>query len=191
MGSWGSFFPGSVGSQNYAEGLAWALPDYMVFGPISALLGCWILVRLKRSFPKLSTPAAFCIIFVIFYFALSFLEIVRIRFELYSYARSYKALTLWAGSQYQWPFYEGILDALAATPWIYVRWSWITRGRSFVDAGIEQLNVSERVRRGILLFAVIGFCIVAYSFGWFIPWAVTSLGADSIAVLPSYMRPGP
>jgi hypothetical protein len=192
MGSWGSFFPGSTaGSHNYAEGLAWAMPDYMVFGTIVAIWGCWMLIRLKGRYPMLSTPAAFCILFVILYVGLSILEILRIRFELYGYARTLKALTLWAGSQYQWPLYESLFTGCFGLAFIYVRWSWITKGSSFVDAGIEKLNVSEGIRQYILLFAVVGFCVSAFGVFYFIPWAITSLGADSIAILPSYMRPGP
>jgi hypothetical protein len=191
MGSWGSFIPGSQGSQNYGEGLAWAWPDYIVFGVIGAVSGCWLLAWLKKHFPRLSTPAAFGIFFVVFFLAASILENLRVRFELYSYARTFKPLTLWAGNYYQWPLYEGVLGAFGATAFLFVRWSWLTRGRSFVDAGIERLRVTERTRRGVLLLAVIGFAGAAWLVLWFAPWALQSLGADSIAHLPSYMQQGP
>ena len=191
MGSWGSFIPGSQGSQNYGEGLAWAWPDYIVFSVVGAVSGCWLVARLRARFPRLGTPAAFATFFAMFFLAASILENLRVRFELYSYARTVKALTLWSGQYYQWPLYEGLLGACGATVFLYVRWRWQTGGRSFLDAGIERLRVAERTRRGILLLAVIGFSGATWFVLWFAPWALQSLGADSIAHLPSYMQQGP
>ena len=84
MGSWGTFIPGSQGSQNYGEGLLWAWPDYIVFGVVGAVSGCWLVAFLKRRLPQLGTPAAFAIFFVAFALAASILENLRVRFELYS-----------------------------------------------------------------------------------------------------------
>jgi hypothetical protein len=134
---------------------------------------------------------AFGILFVVLFVASSILEIIRVRFELYSYARTWKALTLWPGKDYQWPLYEGALVAAGATAFTYVRWSWLTTGRSFVDAGLERLNLGPRSRTAVLLLAVIGFSAAAWLFLWFIPWSWSSISAQSIAHLPSYLRPGP
>lgn len=190
MGSWGDYIPGSIGSQNFGEGLLWAWPDYIIFGVVGALIGCRLLAGLHRRYPRMSTLSGFTLFFILFFVLSSLFEIGRVRFELYSYSRTWSGLTLWAGSQYQWPLYEGVLGAAGATAFTYVRWSWITRGSSFVDSGIDRLRLGARGRQVVLLFAVTGFCAATWTALWFIPWSWQSISANSVAKLPSYLRPG-
>ena len=190
-GSWGSFIPGHVGTDHFGEGLLWAWPDYINFGVICPVLGCALFARLRRTRPSLSNVQAFTILFALLFIGTSLLEFLRVRLQLYSYARTWKALTLFPGKEYQWPLYEGALVAAGACVFTYVRWSWLTTGRSFVDAGIERLKLGPRGRTGVLLLAVIGFSAATWLCLWFIPWSWSSISAHSVAHLPSYMRPGP
>lgn len=191
LGSWGNSWPGHIGSAHYAEGLAWALPDYICFGLLAAVVGCRMLAWLRQRFPGLGTLGALGAFWVAFFVVSSVVEVIRVRLELYGYARTWTALTLWPGKQYQWPLYEGFFSTCCATAFLYIRWSWIIRGRSFVDSGSERLGVGTRTRTAILTLALIGFAAATYGVLYFLPWSWQSISADSIAHLPSYMRPGP
>jgi hypothetical protein len=190
LGAWGKFLPGSLGSHRYGEGLLWAWPDYIAFSVVGAVAGCKLLFWLRRRFPRMTIVGGMTIFWVAFFVISSLVEIIRVRFELYSYARTWSGLTLWDGKPYQWPLYEGFFTACGASCFVYLRWSWLTKGRSFLDSGIDQLRVSERARQAILLLAVCGFSTVVWGICYFLPWGWTSISADSIADLPSYMLPG-
>lgn len=189
VGAWGNVYPWAQPNHHYGEALLWAWPDYIDFGLLGAIMGCGVLRLLKRRSPRMTTPAALAIYWVIFFVGATIVEIIRVRLELYSYARTISDLTLWPGHAYQWPIYESVFTASAVVTFTYLRWSWLTRGRSFLDAGLAERAWSARTKRRVLLLAVIGFVPVVWATFYFVPWAFTSMFADSVAQLPSYMTP--
>ena len=134
--------------------------------------------------------AALAALFVVFWAADFVLENLFIRAEVYTYARTWRAVTLWPGSQYQFPLYEGVCVAAYALGFTWVRLSWLDRGGSFVDSGLDRLGLSAALSRGVHLLAVIGFAAACAFLAYFAPWSWLSINADSIARLPSYLRAG-
>jgi len=187
-GSWAHFVPLHHGPSQFGEGLLWALPQYVYMGLGGAVVGCWFVARLRRRWPRINTVAALAALFVAFWTADFVLENLFIRAEVYTYARTWQAVTLWPGSQYQFPLYEGVCVAAYALGFTWVRLSWMDRGRSFVDSGLDRLRLTGGLRGAVQLLAVIGFAAACAFLAYFAPWSWLSIDADSIARLPSYLR---
>ena len=189
-GSWAHFVPLHHGPSRFGEGLLWALPQYVYMGLGGAVVGCWFVGWLRRRRPGINTLTALAALFVVFWVADFVLENLFIRAEVYTYARTWRAVTLWPGSQYQFPLYEGVCVAAYALGFTWVRLSWLDRGRSFVDSGLDRFGLSAALNRGVHLLAVIGFAAACAFLAYFAPWSWLSIDADSIARLPSYLRAG-
>lgn len=190
MGSWAAYVPFHGGPTDFAEGIAWAWAQYLYMGLAAAVLGCWIIGRLRARRPGISNLSAFSALFGLYAVADFVLENLFIRTEVYSYARTWKALTLFDGSQYQFPLYESMAVATFATGWTYFRLSWQERGTPFVAAGLERLTLGPRARTALVFASVVGFGAAWVFISYFGPWSWLSVNADSVARLPSYMLPG-
>jgi hypothetical protein len=192
VGSWDQIFSLHAGpATHFGEGIAWALPQYVYFGAGGGLIACWAFKHLQDRWPNITKAQCFAIYFGVFFVFDTILEYACVRFELYTYAITWKPLTIDPGSQYQWPLYEGIISGLYSAGIVYVRLCWAEGRQSFVDRGIERLNISQARKTAILALAVIGFCAAWAFLAWFAPWSWQSSGATSVANIPSYMRPGP
>ena len=189
-GSWAASVPFHGGPTKFAEGLSWAWAQYLYMGLAAAVLGCWIVRRLRVRRPGISNLSAFTALFALYAVADFFLENLFIRAEVYGYARTWKVFTLFDGSQYQFPLYESVAVAAFATGWTYFRLSWQERGTPFVAGGLERLRLGPRAGTALLFLSVVGFGAVWVFLSYFAPWSWLSVNADSIARLPSYMLPG-
>jgi hypothetical protein len=190
FGSWSGYVPFHAGPHDFAEGIAWAWAQYLYMGFGAAVLGTWIVNRLRARYPGISNLSAFGVLFAIYAVADFVLENLFIRTEVYTYARTWKIFTFWSGSQYQFPIYESIFVATFAVGWTYFRMSWIERGRPFTAGGLDRLAVGARTRSSLLFLSVVGFGVAWVAVSYFVPWSWLSVNADSIAKLPSYMLPG-
>jgi hypothetical protein len=190
MGSWGAFIPGHGNVTRYGEGLLWAPAQYVYLGVFGGIVGLRVVNWLRRRQPQISNVQALAGAFAVLFILDTLLENLFIRLEVYTYARSWKALTLWSGSQFQWPIYEAALVGLYALGYTYIRLAYQDHGRTFVDAGIDRLRVTGRSRTAVLHLAYIGFAAVCAFLAWFGPWSWLSVNANSIAHLPSYLRAG-
>jgi hypothetical protein len=190
MGSWSAYIPFHSGLAGFGEGIAWAWAQYLYMGFGAAVLGSWIVDRIRHRSPGISNLSAFGALFALYFVADFVLENLFIRTEVYSYARTWKFFTLWDGSQYQFPIYESIAVATFAVGWTYFRMAWMERGTPFVAGGLERLAIGARTRTALTFLAVVGFGAAWVAVTYFIPWSWLSVNADSVAELPSYMLPG-
>lgn len=190
MGSWSASVPFHGGPTDFAEGLAWAWAQYLYMGVAAAVLGVWIVRRLRSRYRGISNLSAFSALFTLYALADVILENLFIRTEVYSYARTWKVFTIFDGSQYQFPLYEAVAVATFATGWAYFRLSWQERGLPFIAGGLDRLPLGPRFRSALLFASVVGFGAAWVFISYFGPWSWLSVNADSIAELPSYMLPG-
>ena len=107
-GSWAAFMPlhNPASPTRFAEDLLWAPGMYMYFCAGIAILGCQLYFWLRSRLPRWSLVAVLAVVFVA-EFAFDFVmenTVIRLT-HAYSYA-DYGPLTLWAGSQFQFPIYE-------------------------------------------------------------------------------------
>lgn len=190
FGSWSAYVPFYGGPHDYGEGLAWAWSQYLYMGLGGAVLGCWIVGRLRRHSPGISNLSSFGALFGVYWLADFVLENLFIRAEVYTYARTWKVFTLWPGSQFQFPLYESVFVAAFATGWAYFRMNWQEQGRPFVVGGLDRLAPRPRAGTALTFSAVVGFGAAWVFVTYFGPWSWLSVNADSIAELPSYLLPG-
>ncbi|MET0657101.1 MAG: spirocyclase AveC family protein, partial [Steroidobacteraceae bacterium] len=125
LGVWTSFMPFyTTGPAHYAESLLWGFPMYVYFGITASLAGCAIVSSLRRRYPGISNAAALAIAYVTFVVADFVLENTIIRLtDAYMYTKTYAPLTVFAGSIYQFPFYESLFSAGVSLGFTLIRLS--------------------------------------------------------------------
>ena len=192
FGSWADFMPGYPSPQQdrFAEGLLWAQPLYMYFGLLAAMAGCWLLGKLRTLMPRASMATIYAIVFMIFMLGDAVVEIPFIVYpQLYIFPGVPKNFSLFAGEIYQFPFYQSIFAAVFGIMVTWLRDSVDEHGRSAVERGVDSLPISS-LRKGMMSFmAVTGFCTAA-ALSYFLPYAASSMTADTYVQIPSYMRTG-
>jgi len=147
--------------------------------------------RIRRRFPRLSTPSILCLLGIgdfVFDFVVEN-AIIRLT-EGYSFVRTRESLTLWPGEQYQFPIYECVLVVCVAMAFTYARWSADESpdGLSVIERGTYDLP--RRLQLPARAFAAIGFCAAVLMICYHLPFNWLSIGGSSFAELPSYLLPG-
>ena len=192
FGGWGSFIAGAATDTHTGEPLLWTVPQFVI-GPAVALLGVVYIEWLRKRRPGISNLAAFLALLPLACL-LSFVMEVGILFRLTqagAYVRTWESLTLWAGTQYQFPLYEPLFFSTWVFGFVYLHLTYRDRGTTFLHKGLERIQ-HPGTRTAVLFLASAGFqsvwCVAAY-FG---PWALQAVHADSVLTnLPSYLQPIP
>lgn len=187
MGDWSPWVPGHQLGHAFAEGLLWAVPQYLYLGLVTAILmnrGIDAMARRGISFWPAFALVSLGVIAVDFLW-----EILFIRAELYAYPRSFSWFTLWPGTQFQFPLHEPLLILLYPLAILSLLRS--TRGGqvNYLERGF--VGLSPRLRLWLGLLAIIGFAGIRPGV-WHVPWVFVSHYADSIVTdLPTYMMYDP
>lgn len=192
-GVWTAFLPfhQAGASSRYAEGVLWGVPMYIYFCTGAALIGCQVIRALRRRFPAISNITAFSVVWLLEFFGGLLLEntIIRIT-QAYGYAQTNEALTLFAGSTYQFPVYESLFTASLGVAFSYVRLTALESpdGVSCIERGFERWRPS--LQGPVRLLAVVGFSAVTLIMIYHLPFNWLGVNGHSMADLMSYQRPG-
>jgi Spirocyclase AveC-like len=193
VGVWTAFLPfhNVDTSSRYAESLLWGPPMYVYFCAGVAIVGCKAYFALRSRLPNLSNVSLLTIVFV-GEFAFDFVvENVAIRVTHgYAYAQAYGPLTLWSGSQFQFPLYESFLVAALGLLYTWMRLQALESvdGRSPLERGFERWRPG--LQPAVRTLAVIGFCCAATILIYHLPFNWLGIVGASTANLPSYLLPG-
>ncbi|WP_354698881.1 hypothetical protein DSM112329_04579 [Paraconexibacter sp. AEG42_29] len=192
MGSWASFVPTASPDHKsrYAEALIWGIPMYTYFCIGVAIYATKWIVRWRRD-RGWSNARCYGVVFAIalvFDFVVENL-VIRLGHG-YAFARTPSALTINAGSQFQFPVYEMVSVALLGCLFTGLRLSAIDSpdGLSYVERGFHRLRPALQAPARWL--AVIGWCVTTLFVVYHLPFQFFGLTGDSVADLPSYMLPG-
>jgi hypothetical protein len=191
MGTWLKFFPNSTGPIRYGEGLVWYIPQYLYLGIGLAVIECRIILALRERRPQIANVVSFTLAALMIFLIDLAIEQVFIRTKVYAFPRTWKLMTLWPGSEYQFPVNESISVAIYAAGFTALRMSAHDSpdGLSFVERGLDRIR--PRARQTVSLLAVTGFCAFWAGAAYFGPWSWLSVSANSINHhIPSYMQPG-
>jgi len=192
LGSWSSFLPfASPDHQSrYAEALLWGTPMYTYFCIGVGFAGVAVVRRLRARRPDISNAAALSVVFVGACVFDLVMENAIIRLDhAYAFVKTPESITLWAGSQYQFPLYEMLGVAGLGVFFTYLRLSAFDSadGLSWPERGIARLHPG--LRGPARWFAVIGASMAALIVIYHVPFQLFGLMGDSLAPLPSYMLP--
>jgi hypothetical protein len=190
VGSWLAFFPLAQGPTRYGEGLVWFIPQYLYLGIGFAAIECKIIRALRRRYPTIPNVRSFAMAFAVVFAIDILVEQLFIRTGVYAFPRTWEALTLFAGSRFQFPVYESIFVAVYAAGFTWLRMSAHDdpAGEPFIHRGISRWQFP--LQAPIRLLAVVGFCAVWPAVAYFLPWSWMSVHPDSFINVPSYMLPG-
>jgi hypothetical protein len=189
LGTWLGAFPLHTGP-GYGEGLVWAVPQYLYLGIGLGAIECLIIRRLRRRHPSITNVSAFTVSYLSMFLLDIVIEQLFLRAHVYGFPRTIHALTLFPGTQYQFPVYESLFVGVYATGFAALRMSAHDhpQGLSFVERGVERIRPGARTL--VRLLAVAGFCAGWAAISYFLPWSWMSVNANSINHhLPSYMAP--
>jgi hypothetical protein len=189
LGAWSNGIPGysSPGQGQMAEGFLWAMPLYMYFGLLAAIIGGRVLAWLGQRLPSASSVSLYAMLFVLITIGDFFVEFTALVYpQLYVFAGTPTSLTLFAGQIYQFPVYHCVFAAVFAVMITWLRQSRDAAGVSAVERGLDRLAVGGRIKGLLSFLAITGWATVS-ALGYFLPFAWMSMQADSYPQLPSYL----
>lgn len=192
LGSWAGSLPfhhDDVPS-NYGESLLWGLPMYIYFCAALGAVGALAARALRRRHPAMSVQAMYAVLFA-GYFVFDFVVenlIIRLT-DAYAFTQTNGSLTLWAGSQYQFPVYESFFVALVGLAFTYAKLSADDSpdGLSVIERGVNEFPV--RLRTPLRALAAIGYCALALLVCYHLPVNWIGVGGHSMAHMASYLMP--
>lgn len=188
-GSWLGQVPGALipNGDRVLEPLILVLPAYgwCVFLP--SVLGCIIMRRAAQRWPRLRTGGLVGVT-LLFFIALDFVfEMAIILADVEKYTGTVRSLTLWAGTNHQFPLHEPVLWAAFWTGCSALRFFRDDRGLTFAERGVSELQLSQRGTMVVRQLALIGVATAAITVLYNLPWWMMSAHNDSYPQrLPSY-----
>ena len=192
FGAWtAGIFPGwtAPNSQLIAEPVLIIFWSWALFAIPATMLVCAGMRSAMRRFPSLGLPGAIFAAFVVLAMWDLIGETVFIRSGLCSYPGSIRSLSLWGGHYYRFPLYESATLGLALTMTMLLLYLRNDRGETWVERGIDKLQVNRTAKELMRLLAVIGFVNMAIMFCWTIPMQWIGTHADPYPDdLPSYSQ---
>lgn len=192
MGTWAGFFPGfaSPAMEDNAWGLLWCLPAYIWLGVGAAIVGSWILRRLRAAFPRMGRVTQFMSLQLIFMLVFACIAAFWNRTEVYTSVSVVEGLSLWYGQTYQLQLMDPICIAAYCLGYTWLRESLDDNGRCAVDRGLQRSPASVPAKALLSTLAVCGFTAAVTLVAYQIPFSWMSMHGDSHPKLPSYLQPG-
>jgi Spirocyclase AveC-like len=183
-GSWVQDVPGWVSfgkpGAMMAEPFLMNAPGYS-FILLCTMLGCWVMRKAKKRWPNISTIGLIGVVIVwTFFFDLVIEGLFLMPMGLFTYPGAIQALSINAGTYYQWPIYEGLMWGGVQAGLCCLRYFTDDRGRTFVERGLDNVRggvVKQQIMRFLAIFAACSaFFFVMYNIPaqWFAmhqdPW---------------------
>jgi hypothetical protein len=191
-GTWANYIPGFryPGQAHFPDGLLYALPQYVYSGVLLSLIGAWWLKWSHTKFPRLTQLGQWAGLF--FLLALIWLPFEFVFFivpKVWIYQSTVSALSLFSGTVYQLPLYEGFIMAFFGCGVTFLRVTRNDKGETFADRGSD--SISPRWRNKVSTLAVTGVVCLWTGLSYFGPWTWLQVQADATAKnTPSYVRSG-
>lgn len=189
LGSWSEQIPGwiSRNARFHVEPPLMIGTVYLWLGLTFAIIASNAMWRAKRRWPGVGPLQLAGVAWVSVFSLEFFLEMLVIRVELVAYPAAVHPLSLWAGTTHQMPVYGMVLWSAVLASEGVLRFHLDERGWSPVERGAERLAVSERVRTGVRLLAVVG-AVHASALTYDMAMNVAGLYAGGVDEWPTYLR---
>jgi hypothetical protein len=169
MGSWTQEIPGWVSPEvpghQAAEPLLTNTPGYFL-NVLFIILGCFIMRKVKARWPGVSNLKLIGIVYaanIVIDFIMEGLIMLPIGF--YIYPGSIRAVSINAGTYYQWPIYEGLMWGGVLTALTCLRYFTDDRGRTVVERGLDRVRggfAKQQFVRFLAIFAAVSACFFVF-----------------------------
>ena len=190
MSSWANFIPfwSSPNHQNFVEPIFLMGFCYVWFFVGPTIFGSYILRSMRAKYTNLSMLQIFVIMFLSVALFDAIIEIYFIRTGAGAYPGVIHSLSLWGGTPYQWPLYEGFIMGWTLMTFAALRYYRDDKGNSFAERGVEKLAISKKAKTSVRLLSIIGITHTIYLVLYFLPWNLFAMHIDTHTPMPSYMR---
>ena len=161
-GSWVQDIPGWVSfgkpGAMMAEPFLMNAPGYS-FVLLCTMLGCWIMRKAKQRWPNINTLGLIAVVIVwTFFFDLVIEGLFLMPMGLFTYPGAIRALSINAGTYYQWPIYEGLMWGGVQAGLCCLRFFTDDRGRTFVERGLDSVRGGFAVQQLTRFLATFAAC---------------------------------
>jgi hypothetical protein len=160
MGSWVQDIPGWVSfgepGAMMAEPILMNAPGYF-FVLLCTMLGCAVMRLAKKRWPNINTLGLIGVVIAwtfLFDFVIEGLFLMPM--GLFTYPGAIQALSVNAGTYYQWPLYEGLMWGGVQAGLCCMRYFTDDHGRTFVERGLDRVRggfVRQQLTRFLAIFA--------------------------------------
>jgi Spirocyclase AveC-like len=181
LGSWVGHLPGwmSPNATQIPQPLIWLPSVYTCAFFLMVVIVNWIFRMLRRRWPSISPVSMWLIAFVPMMVVGTLWEASFMVMGSHTYASAIHGFSLNPGKYYEFPVYQGITASLLYTTWGAMRYFRDDRGHSFAERGVDQLNVSTRLKGWMRFFAVSGAITGIFFVLYHIPNAMIALRGDA------------
>ena len=158
FGSWTTDTPGWVSplGHQFGEPFAWIAPTLAVVFAGITFMGAWILRQVKARHPHLGKLGLLAVLFAAMLVVDLLLEVLWMRFGVYSYGGSIRWMTIFPGHYYQFPLYEAVLVAFVMTAFSALVYFRNDNGETVAERHSTELRVSSHQRTLLRFFAELG-----------------------------------
>lgn len=190
MGSWAVFIPGLgyPNQENFPEPLLMMCGFYLVYFLLTTILGCWIMRVVRERWLGLGAGWGIMAVFA----AMAAMNIVTenliLRTGMAAYPGLIRSMSIFPGKVYQWPLYEAGIMGFVSTGFVLLRYYRDDKGQLFVEKGLDRLRLSTPKKRLVTFLALAGFMQPFFVVGYFLPYNLFAIHADTFPAYPSYLR---
>jgi hypothetical protein len=183
MGSWTSHVPGWLSPEGPARQVSEPLLNNFIgysYGVLlTVILGCWVMGKIKARWPQISNVKLIGLTYlyaILFDFVMEGLILLPMGF--YTYPGAIQALSINAGTYYQYPIYEGFMWGGVETVLCCLRYFTDSRGRTIVERGLDDVGggfFRQQVTRFLAIFAAVS---ASFFFIYMVPAQWLGMHAD-------------
>lgn len=191
FGSWGEFVPGWIGNGGVnPQPVFWTIGIYFFFVPLNMMGVDSYLKWVRRHLPRINRAAMIAFIMVLMFAQDVGGELITLLQGVDRYLWVGGSISLWPGTNYQFPLYEGLafgcgMVGLSAVIYCFRD----SRGRMITDRGLDRLKIrrGRTLLRVLALGAVFNAAMLVFNLGY----NVVNQHADTTQpTVPSYFQNG-
>ncbi|NIB38861.1 spirocyclase AveC family protein [Pseudomaricurvus alkylphenolicus] len=178
MGSWtlGSW-PGwtSPAGNLLPEPILVLATGYLCWVYLMVVFPCFLLKKVKARYPNLGFVPMLALLIAGVMLTDLVVEVLILRTGVYAYPGGIREVTLFAGETYQFPLTEMLTFGGAVAVVAALRFFKNDKGETFVDRGLDSLNIGQFCQQWIKFLGLFGFTHTAFFLVFFVPnmWFAT------------------
>jgi hypothetical protein len=174
MGAWTSHVPGWLSPEEPGRMVSEPiLNNFIGYGYgvlLTVMLGCWVMRKVKARWPGISNLRLIGVTFLWSY-AFDFVMegLILLPMGFYTYPGAIQAVSMNAGTYYQYPLYEGVMWGGVETALCCLRFFTDSRGRTIVERGLDDVRGGFAVQQMTRFLAIFAAVSASFFFIYMVP----------------------